>query len=141
MRDCYQGQDVWMGPYGGKRAHGGLDINMKSGTLLFAPIDFDNHYLFDSLKKGDNNNRWRGIRKWDNGAVWWLQAHHLNRMLLPERKALERGTKYAETAGVAIGSREHSHFVFRVIENGESYWIDPWIFFWQTFRDNQNMRQ
>lgn len=140
VRDCYQGQDVWMGPFGGKRAHGGLDINMKSGTLLFAPIDFDDHYLFDSLKKGDNNNRWRGVRKWDNGAVWWLQAHHLNKMLLPERNTLKRGTKYAETAGVAIGSKEHSHFVFRVIEDGESYWIDPWIFFWQTFRDNQSSR-
>ena len=83
VRDCYQGQDVWMGPFGGKLAHGGLDINMKSGTLLFAPISFEDHYLFDSLKKGDNNNRWRGIREWDNGAVWWLQAHHLNKMLLP----------------------------------------------------------
>lgn len=138
VRDCYQGQDVWMGPFGGKRAHGGLDINMKSGTLLYTPIGFDDHYLFDSLKKGDNNNRWRGVRKWDNGAVWWLQAHHLNKMLLPERSTLRRGMKYAETAGVAIGAKEHSHFVFRVIEEGESYWIDPWIFFWQTFRDNLN---
>ena len=126
-----------MGPYAGKRAHGGLDINMKSGTPLFAPIDFDDHYLFNSLTKGDNNNRWRGIRKWDNGAIWWLQAHHLNKMLRPEHKPLNQGTMYAETAGVHVGSKEHTHFVFRIIEGGESYWIDPWILFWQTFRDNQ----
>jgi hypothetical protein len=136
VRQCYRGEDVWMGPYQGSRAHGGLDINMKSGTPLFAPIDFDDHYLFDALDRGDRNNRWRGVRRWENGAVWWLQAHHLNKMVLPENTPLQRGQKYAETAGVHIGAREHTHFVFRIFEEGESYWIDPWIFFWQTFKDN-----
>jgi hypothetical protein len=109
---------------------------MKSGTPLFAPIDFDDHYLFDALDLGDNNNRWRGVRRWDNGSVWWLQAHHINKMVASENTPLECGRKYAETAGVYIGAEEHTHFVFRVFEEGESYWIDPWIFFWQTFRDN-----
>lgn len=138
VRQCYRGEDVWMGPYNGTGAHGGLDINMRSGTPLFAPIDFDDHYLFDSLKKGNNNNRWRGVRKWKNGATWWLHAHHLNKMVLPEHTPLPRGRKYAKTAGVHIGVKEHTHFVFRVFEKGQSYWIDPWILFWQTFRDNQD---
>ena len=137
VRECYRGEDVWMGPYIGKKAHGGLDINMKSGTPLFAPIDFDDHYLFDSLTAGDINNRWRGIRRWPNGSVWWLQAHHLNKMLVDEHGPLKRGTRYAETAGVHVGVAEHTHFVFRVFEEGEAYYIDPWIFFWQTFQDRK----
>lgn len=137
VEQCYRGEDVWMGPYDGKAAHGGLDINMKSGTVLTAPIAFDDHYLFNSLAMKDNNNRWRGVRRWPNGAVWWLQAHHLNRMLVPERGPLLRGKAYAETAGVYFGVVHHTHFVFRVFEEGESNLIDPWIFFWQTFRDNR----
>lgn len=136
---CYNGEDVWMGPYEGRKTHGGLDINMTSGTLLFAPIAFDDQYFFNSLAAGDNNNRWRAIRRWDNGAVWWLQSHHLNRLLIDERKPLARGTKYAETAGVYAGSHQHTHFVFRVFEEGESYFLDPWILFWQMFRDREGM--
>jgi hypothetical protein len=135
VRQCYNGEDVWMGPFGGNQAHGGLDINMTSGTTLFAPIRFDDQYLYDSLAAGDNNNRWRGFRTWKNGSVWWLQSHHLNTLLVDEHKPLERGTKYALTAGVLPGSHQHTHFVFRVFEEGESYFLDPWILFWQTFRD------
>lgn len=136
VRRCYRGEDVWMGPYEGKGAHGGLDINMKSGTPLYAPIAFDEHGLFNSLREGDNNNRWRGVRRWENGSVWWLQAHHLNKMVVAEHTPLKAGTLYAETAGVHIGAAQHTHFVFRVFEEGESYFLDPWIVFWQTFRDN-----
>ncbi|MEX0701371.1 MAG: hypothetical protein WD069_04685 [Planctomycetales bacterium] len=141
IANCYRGEDCWMGPYNGTVAHGGLDYNMKSGTPLFAPLAFDDHWLFDSLAAGDVNNRWRGVRKWENGSVWWLQAHHLNRMLEAERKPLARGTKYAETAGVHVGAHPHTHFQFRVFEEGESYWLDPWIVFWQTFRDNKTSGQ
>ena len=137
VRECFNGQDVWMGPYMETSTHGGLDINMKSGTPLFAPIRFDDQYLYNSLKSKDNNNRWRGIRKWSNGSVWWLQAHHLNKMLAPENQPLEQGVKYAETAGVLTGGHEHTHFVFRLFEEGESFFLDPWILFWQTFKDNQ----
>jgi hypothetical protein len=137
VRNCYRGEDVWMGPYDGKLAHGGLDINMKSGTPLHAPIDFDDQFLFNSLAAGHNNNRWRGIRRWPNGSVWWLQAHHLNKMVAPERTPLKQGALYAETAGVHIGAREHSHFAWRITEEGEDYWLDPWIFFWQTFQDHK----
>lgn len=138
IANCYRGEDCWMGPYDGKVAHGGLDYNMKSGTPLFAPLAFDDHWLFDSLEARDNNNRWRGVRKWEDGSTWWLQAHHLNRMLEPERQPLAKGTKYAETAGVRVGVRQHTHFQFRVFDEGEAYWLDPWIVFWQTFRDNRS---
>lgn len=137
VRRCYRGEDVWMGPYDGKAAHGGLDINMPSGTPLFAPLGFDDQYLFDALVRKDNNNRWRGIRRWPDGAVWWLQAHHLNRLLVPEHTPLARGTRYAETAGVHAGAAHHTHFVFRVFEEGEAHFLDPWILFWQMFRDHR----
>lgn len=110
VRNCYRGENTWMGPYEGRAAHGGLDLNMKSGTPLFAPIDFDEQFLFHSVVAGQNNNRWRGIRRWPDGSIWWLQAHHLNKMLVPENTPLKKGDRYAETAGVWIGAREHTHF-------------------------------
>lgn len=134
---CYDGNDTWLGPYNwSSLAHGGLDINMTNGTPLYAPIRVDEQYLFDSLAAGDDNNRWRGIRRWSNGSIWWLQAHHLNTMLVPEHQPLERGVNYALTAGVKVGGIPHTHFVFRVFEDGDAYFLDPWIFFWQTYRDN-----
>ncbi len=134
IKDCYDGKDCWMGPYQGASAHCGLDINMKAGTILSAPISFDDHYLFHSTAAGFNNNRWRGVRKWEDGSEWWLQSHHLIKMTIPERKPLKAGTPYATTAGVHIGSHEHSHFNFRVIEQGGDFLIDPWILFWESFR-------
>lgn len=137
IRDCYTGEDCWMGPYQGRAAHCGLDVNMKAGTTLFAPISFDDHYLFNSTQAGFNNNRWRGVRRWPDGSQWWLQAHHLIRMLVPERTPLKAGTPYATTAGVWVGLHEHTHFMFRVIEQGGDYLLDPWILFWETFRQQR----
>ncbi len=134
IRDCYNGEDCWMGPYNGAAAHCGLDINMKAGTVLTAPISFDDHYLFNSVAAGFNNNRWRGVRRWPDGSEWWLQSHHLIRMLVPERTALAAGTPYATTAGVMVGAHEHTHFVFRIHEQGGDYFLDPWILFWEIFR-------
>src|SRR5690606_38886258 len=70
VADCYNGDDVWMGAYNGLEAHGGLDINMPPGTPNFTPFPIDDHYFFDQITNGDVNNRWRGVRKWDNGDVW-----------------------------------------------------------------------
>lgn len=137
IRECYNGEDCWMGPYAGGAAHCGLDINMKAGTPLFAPISFDDHCLFHSTAAGFNNNRWRGVRRWPDGSEWWLQAHHLVRMLVAERTSLKAGTRYATTAGVFVGSHEHSHFMFRVLEQGGEYWLDPWILFWAMFRQQR----
>jgi len=129
--ECYNGEDCWMGPYSGGAAHCGLDVNMPAGTVMTAPISFDDHYLFTSLAAGFSNNRWRGIRRWSDGSEWWLQCHHQVDMLVPVKTPLQAGTPYATGAGVAVGGHDHSHFMFRVIEQGGDYWLDPWILFWE----------
>lgn len=134
IRNCYFGEDCWMGPYGGIAAHCGLDINMPAGTVLTAPIAFDDHYLFHSTAAGFGNNRWRGARRWPDGSEWRLQAHHLIDMLVPERTPLTAGAPYATTAGTAVGAHQHTHFIFQVTEQGGSYLLDPWILFWGIFR-------
>lgn len=137
VRDAYQGDDVWMGPYYGAHLHAGLDINMPVGTPLWAPMDFDEQFYFDSLARGDNNNRWRGIRRWDNGERWVLQAHHLTELLVPEHTPLKQGAHYAEAAGTLTGMHAHTHFQFAIGEEDERIWIDPWILFWQIFENNK----
>jgi hypothetical protein len=134
IRQCYHGEDCWMGPYGGIAAHGGLDINMPAGTVLTAPISFDDHYFINSLASGFLNNRWRGVRRWPDGSEWWLQVAHVIELTVPERVPLAAGTPYASAAGVWVGDFEHSHFVFRIHEQGGDYMLDPWIVFWAIFR-------
>ncbi len=111
---CYNGDDCYLGPYLGQACHVGMDINHAKGIPLFAPIDFDTHAYFNSLTKGHNNNRWRGIRRWDNGDVWALQTHHLIQLLVAEDAPLPAGTRYATTAGVHVGSHQHTHFEFKI---------------------------
>jgi len=111
---CYNGDDCYLGPYLGQACHVGLDINHRAGSLLLAPIDFDTQAWFNSLAAGHNNNRWRGIRRWPNGDVWALQTHHLIELLVPQHAPLPVGTRYATTAGVHVGSHEHTHFEFKV---------------------------
>ena len=135
IEDCYNGEDCWMGPYAGALAHCGLDINMPNGSLLYAPITFDDQYYFHSLAAGFENNRWRGIRRWPDGSEWWLQSHHLVELLVPPHTPLSRGTPYATTAGVHIGDHEHSHFIFRILDQGGEYFLDPWILFQQMLRE------
>jgi len=135
IEDCYRGEDCWLGAYDGASAHGGLDINHPKGTPLYAPIDLDEHFLYNSVAMGHNNNRWRGIRRWANGAQWILTSCHMVRMTAPERQPLERGRHYADGAGVWVGAAEHSHFAFAVFDYGELIRLDPWILFWQMVRD------
>jgi len=132
--NCYNGENCWMGPYHGGLAHCGLDINMSAGTTLYSPIDFDDNYYFHTLEAGFNNNRWRGIRRWEDGSEWWLQSHHLEERLVPEHEPLKRGTPYATAAGVLSGDHEHAHFMFRIIEQGGEYFVDPWLLFQEMFR-------
>jgi hypothetical protein len=135
IENCYRGEDCWMGPYNGMSAHGGLDINHPVGTPLWIPFDVDDQFYFNSLEMGHNNNRWRGIRKWDNGSVWVIQAHHMTELTVPEHKPLKKGEQFAKGGGVRSGAAHHSHFVFRVEEDGRSYFLDPWILFWKMYRD------
>ncbi|QDU99054.1 PKD domain-containing protein [Lignipirellula cremea] len=111
---CYNGDDCYLGPYLGEACHVGLDLNHPKGSFLFAPIRFDTHQYFNSLERGDNNNRWRGIRRWPNGDVWALQTHHLIKLLTPIREPLAQGAKYASSAGVHVGSHEHTHYEFKI---------------------------
>ena len=131
--DTYSGDDCWMGPYFGASAHGGLDINHKAGSPLYMPIDIDFSYLFNSLETGDNNNRWRGIRKWDNGDLWIIQVHHLIKMNVPLYVPVSAGVLMADAAGVHVGSHEHSHFVFGIVSNGQKILLDPFILFREMF--------
>jgi hypothetical protein len=111
---CYNGDDCYLGPYLGQACHVGMDINHRRGSPLFAPIDFDTHAYFNSLKMGHNNNRWRGIRKWSNGDVWAMQTHHLIELTTPPNQRLPAGIQYAATAGVHVGSHDHTHFEFKI---------------------------
>jgi len=135
IEDCYNGEDCWMGAYFGASAHGGLDINHAAGTPLWAPFDIDDQYYFNSVEMGDNNNRWRGLRTWEDGSLWIIQAHHMRALTVEERTPLKKGQQFAEGAGVWSGSHEHSHFVFRVRQENITYHLDPWILFWQMLRD------
>jgi hypothetical protein len=111
---CYNGDDCYLGPYLGQACHVGMDINHPKGSLLFTPIRFDTQAYFNSVASGDNNNRWRGIRRWANGDVWALQTHHLIKLCAAENTPLKAGTEYATTAGVRVGSHEHTHFEFKI---------------------------
>lgn len=141
IEDCYEGSDCWMGPYEGSDAHGGLDINHPAGTPIWTPLAIDDHYYFNSLAAGHNNNRWRGIKNWPDGSTWHLQVHHVIRLLAPEHTPLEAGMHLADGAGVLAGHFEHSHFVFAIIEPGQSeedrILLDPWILFRQMYRDRE----
>ncbi len=135
--DCYRGEDCWLGAYNGASAHGGLDLNHVEGTPLWAPLDIHDHFYFNSLKMGHNNNRWRGIHRWPNGAEWILQAHHMTELTVEEHMPIKKGEQFAWGAGVLSGAVDHSHFVFKVHDYGETVLLDPWILFWQMYRDQE----
>ncbi|HIT74025.1 MAG TPA: hypothetical protein IAA98_00390 [Candidatus Avipropionibacterium avicola] len=140
IAESYRGEDVWMGPYCGTEAHGGLDINHPAGTPLWTPFPIDSHEMFDRVGQDANNNRWRGVHTWPNGATWVLQSHHLIRLLVPEGEPIPAGTHYAESAGALPGVVEHSHFVFRVQDEDKLIALDPWLLFWQMYEDRRLTR-
>lgn len=133
---CYTGEDCWMGAYFGASAHGGLDLNHPRGTPLFAPIDIDEQFLIDAVANGFNNNRWHGLRHWNDHSTWVLRSAHMVRLLVPEHTSVKAGTHYAEGAGVWVGKAEHSHFSFAILDHGNLIRLDPWILFWQMYRDH-----
>jgi hypothetical protein len=144
VEDCYNGEDVWLGAYFGAAAHGGLDINHPAGTPIWTPIAIDDHAFYDRVDRGANNNRWQGTHRWADGSTWVLRLCHAIRLRVKEHTPLEAGTHLADGAGVWVGSHEHSHFVFNVIEPGDSadqaIALDPWILFWQMYCDREQTR-
>jgi len=142
IKDCYNGDDCWLGAYDGVEVHGGLDINHPRGTEIYTPISVDDQYLYNSINRGDGNNRWCGIRKWPNGDVWKIMVSHVLRLLNPEHQPIPVGVHIAEGAGVEVWSHDHSHFIFIVMgEDGQEIYIDPWIIFWQIFENNKDERK
>lgn len=142
IKDCYNGDDCWLGAYDGVEAHGGLDINHPRGTEIYTPISVNDQYLYSSIYKGDGNNRWCGIRKWPNGDVWKIMVSHILRLLNAEHQPLPAGAHIAEGAGVEVWSHDHSHFIFTVTgEDGQEIYLDPWIIFWQNFENNKNRKE
>ena len=135
IHDCYTGEDCWMGAYYGAAAHGGLDVNHPAGTPIFAPLDLDDHFLFENVYDGHGNNRWRGFKRWPDGRTWELGCHHVVRLTTPANQPVAAGTQVARGAGVAVGSHEHSHFTFAIREGDDLIRLDPWILFWQTYLD------
>jgi hypothetical protein len=135
IENCYRGEDCWMGTYNGFYTHGGLDINHPAGTPLWAPIDLDDQYYFYKLENGDGNNGWRGIRTWPDGSTWTLQVYHMNSLTFEEHRPLKRGQQFARGAGVMSGVVDHSHFLFKITEDGVTYFLDPWILFWQMYKE------
>jgi len=135
IENCYRGEDCWLGAYDGADAHGGLDINHPKGTPLWAPLDIDDHFYFNSLATGHNNNRWRGIHRWPDGSEWILQAHHMTELIVNEHEPIMKGRQFARGAGVLSGEVDHSHFVFKIHDCGETILLDPWILFWQMYKD------
>ena len=132
IRDCYTGEDCWMGPYNGGSTHCGLDINMAIGTPLFAPFALDTQYLFHNIASNFGNNRWIGQRLWPDGSLWQIQAHHVVEVTVPPHTPLRAGQAYASAAGIAYGATPHSHFLWRISEQGGTYLLDPWILFERT---------
>lgn len=132
---CYRGEDCWLGAYHGVSAHGGLDLNHQPGTPLWAPLDIDDQYYVNSLAMGHNNNRWEGIHRWPDGSEWIFYAAHMTSLTVPEHQPLKKGTQFANGAGVYSGDMHHSHFVFKVREDGDTFLLDPWILFRQMYLD------
>lgn len=139
IEQCYRGEDCWLGAYEGSQAHGGLDINHPQGTPLWAPLDIHDQYYFNSLAMGHNNNRWRGIHRWPDGSEWILQAHHMTELTVPEHTFISKGSQFASGAGVLSGYVDHSHFIFKVHDCGRVIPLDPWILFWQMYRDRSDI--
>jgi len=135
IEQCWRGEDCWLGAYNGAIAHAGLDINHPPGTPLWAPLELQDQFYFNSLAMGHNNNRWRGLHRWPNGAEWILQAHHMTELTVDEHQPVGKGRQFAWGAGVLSGGVDHSHFMFKIHDYGETILLDPWILFWQMYRD------
>ncbi|MBO7721881.1 MAG: PKD domain-containing protein [Kiritimatiellae bacterium] len=158
--DCYHGGDCWLGPFAYGQAHGGLDIRMKQGSLLYAPFAMDDQWMALYAKKGrGGNSRWRGVRRWSDGTLWSVNTSHVIDPVVAERTAVTNGQAYCTAAGTATGEYDHTHFELHIcrdpncempewdagwgecaeVKNDcprgqpEFYNLDPWTLFWQTF--------
>ena len=152
---CYMGRDCWMGTWyqtrtfpseRGNEVHCGLDINMPHSTPLVTPFALDEQHYFHSVRAGNNNNRWRGIRRWNRETTWWIQSHHIDvPYVVPEGGPLGAQVRYALSGGQAAGEFTHTHFNLRTFRYGtaadgqrteEAVWVNPGVLFWQMQQDS-----
>ena len=158
--DCYHGGDCWLGPFSLGEAHGGLDIRMPKGDLLYAPFACDTQFMPLWLNRNRGaSSRWRGIRRWPDGTLWTINTSHVIDAVVPEHTAVTNGQPYCTAAGTVVGEYNHTHFELHVhrdlnppdidwdagwgqggnVRNDcptgqpEFYNLDPWMLFWQTF--------
>ncbi len=160
--DAYHGGDCWLGPFAYGQAHGGMDLRMQRGSLLYAPFAMDDQWMPLYAKKGrGNSSRWRGVRRFSDGTYWSLNTSHVIDCVVPERTAITNGQAYCTAAGTAVGEYDHTHFELhicrdlnpqiddRIWDEGwgkesevkndcpsgqpEFYNLDPWMLFWETF--------
>lgn len=150
-RQNYMGRNCWLGPWyefrwprffspRGNETHSGIDVNMPRSTPLQTPFALDDQYYINPCT-GQQNLRWRGVRRWNDEETWWLQSHHIDTpLLVPEHTPLASGVTYARSGGGWCGHFCHSHFMLRVFRYGtaadgvrteESYWTNPAILFRQ----------
>ena len=83
-----------------------------------------------------------GVRIWldavdDAFDFMDVQTCHMVELTFPEHQSIKKGTQYAVGAGVWVGAVEHSHFIFKVYDDGNLYLLDPWMLFWQMYRDEE----
>ena len=165
--DCYHGGDCWLGPFSLGEAHGGLDIRMPKGDLLYAPFACDTQFMPLWLNRNRGaSSRWRGIRRWPDGTLWTINTSHVIDAIVPEHTAVTNGQPYCTAAGTVVGEYNHTHFELHVhrdlnppdidwdagwgkggeVRNDcpagqpEFYNLDPWMLFWQTFRQLRDAR-
>ena len=88
------------------------------GQLRVTPEDFQVREEMSFALDGAGEHVWLWVRKRNANTEWVAK-------------------RLAEQAGVLSGAVEHSHFVFKVHDYGETILLDPWILFWQMYRDQQ----
>ena len=162
IADTYHGGDCWLGPFAYGEAHGGMDVCMTRGDLLYAPFAMDRQWMPLYAKKGNgNNSRWRGVRRFADGTLWTVNTSHVIDALVAEGTSVTNGQPYCTAAGTATGEYDHTHFELHLcrdlnptcpdsvwdegwgkspdVKNDcpkgqpEFYNVDPWMLFWQTF--------
>ena len=163
VNDGRVGGMCWMGSFEGHHIHGGLDIRQQPDkTALSAPLDLDDQAPLPERTKHSREGRWRGIRKWDDGSVWAFECHHIVTQSVPAHVSVKQGTTFLTGGKPHPGHHMHTHFEFRVANNGMPDWdastyardggagtralehgqpavyhLDPWIYFRQIFRNER----
>lgn len=61
----------------------------------------------------------------------------MTELTVREHEPIGKGQQFARGAGVLSGAFDHSHFVFKIHDYGETILLGPWILFWQMDPDQK----